>query len=273
MIRYAIAFLLLLVAVVLYLGDKKKRINLGKWDNIVTISLGILSLITLAFPEISSQSTTLQKSESVYIPIDGIFCKGTGTLIETERTLSHLRPESRDGYYQTSPPIIINTGACYEAVILTEKGQIRLGLFTEEAPLTVNNFIFLSTQGFYDDTTFHRVIYEFVAQGGDPTGTGSGGPGYCFQDEIESSIKFDKPGLVAMANQGLHSSPRCPYTNGSQFFITYVPTEWLNGNHTIFGEMVDGELVLKALTFRSSGENLDYSGDIIKRIEIYEFPN
>ncbi len=102
------------------------------------------------------------------------------------------------------------------------------------APLTVNNFVFLANEGFYDGTTFHRVIQEFMAQGGDPTGTGGGGPGYWFADETGNGLVFDRPGLLAMANAG-------PNTNGSQFFITFAPMPHLDGAHTIFGELVAGE--------------------------------
>ena len=118
-----------------------------------------------------------------------------------------------------------------KAVIKTNKGKINLNLFSEAAPVTVLNFVNLANRGYYDNTIFHRVIDDFMAQGGDPTGTGMGGPGYSFGDEVYNGYLFDKPGYLAMANAG-------PNTNGSQFFITTVITEWLNNNHTIFGEVV-----------------------------------
>ena len=118
-----------------------------------------------------------------------------------------------------------------KAIIKTNKGEINLNLFSEAAPVTVLNFVNLANRGYYNDTTFHRVIEDFMAQGGDPTGTGMGGPGYSFGDEVYNGYLFDKPGYLAMANAG-------PNTNGSQFFITTVITEWLNNNHTIFGEVV-----------------------------------
>ncbi|MEJ2607986.1 MAG: peptidylprolyl isomerase, partial [Anaerolineales bacterium] len=111
----------------------------------------------------------------------------------------------------------IDTSAIYIATLKTEKGDIRIELFADEAPMTVNNFIFLAEQGYYDDTTFHRVIPDFMAQGGDPEGTGMGGPGYSFPDEISFNLRFDDEGYLAMANSG-------PDTNGSQFFITFGPT-------------------------------------------------
>lgn len=118
-----------------------------------------------------------------------------------------------------------------KAIIKTNKGEINLNLFSEAAPVTVLNFINLANRGYYNNTIFHRVIEDFMAQGGDPTGTGMGGPGYSFGDEVYNGYLFDKPGYLAMANAG-------PNTNGSQFFITTVITEWLNNNHTIFGEVV-----------------------------------
>ena len=122
-----------------------------------------------------------------------------------------------------------------EATITTNRGAIGLELFDGDAPKTVANFVKLSTDGFYDGVIFHRVIPDFMIQGGDPTGTGMGGPGYKFQDETKGAPhRFDKPGKLAMANSG-------PNTNGCQFFITVAPTAWLTGNHTIFGEVVEGQ--------------------------------
>ena len=117
------------------------------------------------------------------------------------------------------------------ATINTTKGTIRLTLFPDKAPLTVLNFVNLSKKGFYDGLTFHRVIPDFMIQGGCPTGNGTGGPGYKFKDEFSPDLKHDKPGILSMANAG-------PNTNGSQFFITHVPTDWLNNRHTVFGEVV-----------------------------------
>ena len=118
------------------------------------------------------------------------------------------------------------------ATIKTNKGDIRLRLFPDKAPLTVLNFVNLSKRGFYNNLKFHRVIPDFMIQGGCPLGTGTGGPGYRFKDEFSPGLKHDKPGKLSMANAG-------PNTNGSQFFITHVPTPWLDNKHTIFGEAVD----------------------------------
>lgn len=139
------------------------------------------------------------------------------------------------------------------AKIKTSKGDINLRLLPEVAPMTVTNFVHLSRRGYYDGLKFHRVIADFMIQGGDPTGTGAGGPGYQFGDEFKKEVVFDVPGKLAMANAG-------PGTNGSQFFITHVPTDWLNYKHTIFGEVVapeDQEIVNKV-----------QQGDIIETIEI-----
>ncbi|HPV40820.1 MAG TPA: peptidylprolyl isomerase [Spirochaetota bacterium] len=118
------------------------------------------------------------------------------------------------------------------ATIKTNKGDIRLNLYADKTPLTVANFANLAQKGFYDGLTFHRVIADFMIQGGCPLGTGTGGPGYTFKDECTPELKHDRPGILSMANAG-------PNTNGSQFFITHVPTPWLNGKHTVFGAVVD----------------------------------
>lgn len=122
----------------------------------------------------------------------------------------------------------------------TSKGAIKLTIFASKAPLTSANFLHLAADGFYDGISFHRVIADFMVQGGDPTGTGSGGPGYKFEDEFAPDLKHDKPGILSMANAG-------PNTNGSQFFITHVPTPWLDGKHAIFGEVTSGQDVVDAI--------------------------
>lgn len=137
--------------------------------------------------------------------------------------------------------------------IMTEKGDININLLPEKSPVTVANFVNLAKKGYYDGLKFHRVIDNFMAQGGDPAGNGAGGPGYQFEDEVNNGLNFSKAGKLAMANAG-------PGTNGSQFFITTVPTEWLNGNHTIFGEVVsDDDLkVVKKLS----------NGDVMKKVVV-----
>ncbi|WP_369688621.1 peptidylprolyl isomerase, partial [Ardenticatena maritima] len=180
-----------------------------------------------------------------------------------EPTPEAAAPAPTPAYQQWDepPPMQIDPNAIYVATIKTEKGDIRIQLFADKAPKTVNNFVFLAEQGFYDNTTFHRVIPDFMAQGGDPSGTGAGGPGYTFEDEISPDLVFDGPGYLAMANAG-------PNTNGSQFFITYVETPWLNGRHTIFGKVVEGMDVALSLTPRDPQQNPDFEGDRILTVEI-----
>jgi len=127
------------------------------------------------------------------------------------------------------------------AVLETSKGNITCVLYSKETPKTVENFTTLAKKDFYNGTIFHRVIPDFMIQGGDPTGTGRGGPGYQFEDEIVEGTGFDRVGRLAMANAG-------PNTNGSQFFITIAPTTWLNGKHTIFGQVVEGQAVVDAIS-------------------------
>jgi cyclophilin family peptidyl-prolyl cis-trans isomerase len=128
----------------------------------------------------------------------------------------------------------------YMATISTNKGDITVKLYASQAPRTVNNFVCLAEDHYYDGITFHRVIKDFMIQGGDPTGTGTGGPGYTFRDEFDPKLKHDRPGILSMANAG-------PGTNGSQFFITHVPTPWLDGKHSIFGQVVKGQDVVNQI--------------------------
>lgn len=142
--------------------------------------------------------------------------------------------------WKNPPDMVIDPKKKYSATFSTDNGDIVLELFADKAPRTVNNFVFLAREGFYNGTIFHRVIAEFMAQGGDPTGTGTGGPGYRFADEFSPSLKHDKPGVLSMANAG-------PGTNGSQFFITHVPTPWLDGKHSVFGQVTQGMDVLLSI--------------------------
>ena len=161
------------------------------------------------------------------------------------------------------PAMTIDTAKQYEAVLRTEKGSIRIQLFDDQAPKTVNNFVFLARQGYYDNVTFHRVLPGFMAQTGDPTGTGSGGPGYKFEDEFSPDLKHDSEGIVSMANSGAN-------TNGSQFFITYAPQPHLDNLHTVFGKVIEGMDVVKALTPRDPSDPSAKPGDLILGVEIIE---
>lgn len=160
------------------------------------------------------------------------------------------------------PALEIDIKKNYQATLHTDKGDIVVKLFADKVPSTVNNFVFLSRQGFYDGTIFHRVIADFMVQGGDPTGTGMGGPGYRFQDEFNPSLRHSKPGILSMANAG-------PNTNGSQFFITHVPTPWLDNKHAVFGEVTGGMDVLMSIPPRDP-QRPEYSGVVLKSVEISE---
>ena len=147
--------------------------------------------------------------------------------------------------------MVIDPAKTYTATIETSRGNIVCELFASHAPKTVNNFVFLANDKFYDGTVFHRVIPNFMVQGGDPTGTGSGGPGYKFEDEFKANPNRHQRGTLSMANAG-------PGTNGSQFFITHVATDWLDGKHTVFGKVTAGQDVVDAIQ----------KGDTLKSVSI-----
>jgi len=160
-------------------------------------------------------------------------------------------PAAKPRTYSAPPPMVIDTSKQYTATIETEKGNLVLELFASDVPITVNNFVFLAREGFYDGSTFHRVIPDFMAQGGDPTGTGKGDAGYSFDDEFTEHTHV--AGALSMANSG-------PNTNGCQFFITYTPQHGLDGKHSVFGQLIEGMEVLEEIT----------NGDVMKRIVIEE---
>ena len=160
------------------------------------------------------------------------------------------------------PSGALDTTKTYTATFKTEKGDIGVELYADRAPRTVENFVNLARAGFYDGTTFHRVISGFMAQGGDPTGTGTGGPGYQFGDEFHPTLRHDAAGVLSMANAG-------PGTNGSQFFITYGPTPHLDDRHSVFGRVTSGMDVLQSLRERDPQRDRD-PGDRIETIEISE---
>jgi peptidyl-prolyl cis-trans isomerase B (cyclophilin B) len=155
--------------------------------------------------------------------------------------------------YSAPPALSIDPSKKYSATFETSRGNIEMDLFAKDAPKTVNNFVFLAREGFYDGTVFHRVLANFMIQGGDPTGTGRGGPGYQFEDEFKGSPHKHKVGTLSMANAG-------PHTNGSQFFITHVVTDWLDGKHTVFGTIRSGQDIVNAIK----------QGDTLKSIKITE---
>jgi cyclophilin family peptidyl-prolyl cis-trans isomerase len=182
-----------------------------------------------------------------------------GTLLTASCT--NQAPAAKPKTYSAPPPMVIDTAKEYTATIETEKGNLVLELFASDVPNTVNNFVFLAREGFYDGTTFHRVIPDFMAQGGDPTGTGTGGPGYIFDNEITEHTHV--AGALSMANAGAD-------TNGCQFFITYKAKHNLDGNYSVFGQLIAGTDVLESLTPRDPSQNPDFTGDRIIRITITE---
>lgn len=164
--------------------------------------------------------------------------------------------------WNNPPALVIDPKKKYLATISTEKGDLQVELFADKTPKTVNNFVFLAREGFYDGTIFHRVITGFMAQGGDPTGSGRGGPGYRFADEFHPGLKHNKPGILSMANAG-------PGTNGSQFFITHVPTPHLDNRHAVFGQLTGGMDVLLSIPERDPMRP-QYPGVKINSITITE---
>ena len=155
--------------------------------------------------------------------------------------------------YSSSPKMAIDPKKKFTATFETSRGNVVCDLFAAEAPNTVNNFVFLAKEGFYDGTKFHRVIKDFMVQGGDPEGSGRGGPGYRFADEFKGNPHKHKVGSLSMANAG-------PNTNGSQFFITHIATDWLDGKHTVFGQVTSGQDVVNAVQ----------QGDTLKKVSITE---
>src|SRR2546426_2820027 len=165
--------------------------------------------------------------------------------------------------YSGPPAMVINPAKKYTATFHTDVGDFQVELFAAQAPQTVNNFVFLAREGFYNNTTFHRVIRDFMAQGGDPTGTGTGGPGYKFADERGAlSLKHDRAGVLSMANAGAN-------TNGSQFFITFGPTTHLNGKYGVFGVVTSGMDVVQSIREIDPGRTRE-PGTRINSIEITE---
>ena len=155
--------------------------------------------------------------------------------------------------YSSPPAMQIDDSKAYTATIQTNRGNIVIDLYADKVPNTVNNFVALARDGFYDGISFHRVIADFMVQSGDPTGSGRGGPGYRFNDEFHPDLVHDGPGVLSMANAG-------PNTNGSQFFITHVATNWLDNKHSVFGKVSSGQDVVDAIQ----------QGDVMERVEIEE---
>ncbi len=198
----------------------------------------------------------------VVVGLIWFFAQGSGSNAG-ETTQLQDAPQVTSKQYNAYPPMTIDAARKYLATVkLAKGGEFVIQLYPDKAPKAVNSFVFLAREGYFDGVTFHRVLEGFMAQGGDPTGTGSGGPGYEFENE-DSDLTFDKAGVVAMANAGRD-------TNGSQFFITFGPQEFLNGGYTIFGQVIEGMDVVDGITRRDPDQFPDYTGDAIETITITE---
>ncbi|HEU5103753.1 MAG TPA: peptidylprolyl isomerase [Roseiflexaceae bacterium] len=173
-------------------------------------------------------------------------------------------PAGRADAYSAPPPMAIDPNKAYTATFTTPRGDFVVKLRPDLAPQTVNSFVFLAREGFYNGVTWHRVLPNFMAQGGDPTGTGTGGPGYTVPDEFTDKVKFDKPGILAMANTGQ------PNSGGSQFFVTTAPADYLDGKYTIFGEVQQGQEIVNAIPLRDPEQNPTTPGEQIVKITIDE---
>jgi cyclophilin family peptidyl-prolyl cis-trans isomerase len=193
----------------------------------------------------SAQSITIIQG-TPFLMINGHPYGGATDFVSLENIIKLIKLQERQ--FTKCPEMTVDKTKTYTATIKTEKGDIVVQLFADKTPMAVNSFIFLAKNGWFDNTTFHRVLPDFVAQAGDPSGTGYGGPGYVFENEILADLKFDKPGMLGMANSG-------PNSNGSQFFITFKPETQLNGKYTVIGQVISGLDVAAKLTPRDPGQN------------------
>ncbi len=217
------------------------------WWWIVGIAVAILAITAVLWftvgPGKSSDPIPTTVSSTVFDP-------------EEASSTMPANPLERNNMYSSPPSMQIDPAKTYHATIETNRGTIELELYPQYAPKTVNSFVFLAREGYYDGLTFHRVIANFMIQGGDPSGTGARGPGYNFEDEVTNNPLTHETGVISMANSG-------PNTNGSQFFITHSPQHHLNGKHTVFGQVSSGQEVVNAIQ----------QGDTMVRITIVESDN
>lgn len=219
------------------------------------------ALVKLA-QEAWERNAALGMPGTPFLVLNGYPYNGPLDLGSLEATIRLILLEKRQ--FSECPPMVIDPTKQYYAILHTAKGDIKIELYADRAPLAVNSFVFLARQGWFDGVTFHRVIPGFVAQAGDPSGSGFGGPGYAFDNEISPDLKFDSPGVVGMANAG-------PGSNGSQFFITFAAAPNLNGNYTIFGRVIEGMEVVLSLRARDPSQGLGLPpGDQIISVTIEE---
>ena len=235
---------------------------------VIAIILALLALMSCVLQTPEAEETAAQETPSPVSPTAAApgSTPAAATAMPTFTPAATSRLSGSRTSYSSPPAMILDPESDYVANFRTNQGNFTVELFSTQTPVTVNNFVFLAQQGFYDGLIFHRVIEGFMIQGGDPTGTGGGGPGYQFQDEIVPGLVFDAPGKLAMANAG-------PGTNGSQFFITVAATDWLNGGHTIFGEVTEGQNVVNAISRVATGRgDVPLQRVIIERIDITQSP-
>lgn len=229
--------------------EKQKKERTQLWITLGVLALAAIIIVTII---VSNSNKQTAAEPTAAEPTSAVPTAGGAipTLIGTKT-------------YSSAPPFLIDVTKTYLATVKMAKGgEFVIRLYPDKAPITVNSFVFLARQGYFDGTTFHRVLQDFMAQGGDPTGTGGGGPGYQFVNE-DSDLTFDKAGVVAMANAGRD-------TNGSQFFITFSDQSYLNGGYTIFGQVISGMDVVNAITLRDPQTNPTFEGDVIESITIEE---
>ena len=234
---------------------------------VIAIILALLALMACVLQTPEAEETPVPETPvpaATTAPATGTSQTATATPAFTPAATSRI--SGARASYSSPPAMILDPESDYVANFRTNQGNFTVKLFATQTPVTVNNFVFLAQQSFYDGLIFHRVIENFMIQGGDPTGTGGGGPGYQFQDEIVAGLVFDSPGKLAMANAG-------PGTNGSQFFITVAATDWLNGNHTIFGEVTEGQNVVNSISRVATARgDVPLQRVIIERIDITQSP-
>jgi cyclophilin family peptidyl-prolyl cis-trans isomerase len=238
--------------------DHKKLFRILSIAAIVVVVAVIIGLI------VSSQAANKPEAAvQTAVPIATNIPAATEAPAATGAPAAAETPVKEAKQYSKAPDMQIDSTKTYLATFKMAKGgEFVIQLYADKAPITVNSFVFLAKEGFFDGLTFHRVVEGFMAQGGDPTGTGMGGPGYEFVNE-DSDLTFDKAGVVAMANAGRD-------TNGSQFFITFAPADFLNGDYTIFGQVTEGMDVVNEITRRDPQKNPDFTGDVIESVVITE---
>jgi len=236
----------------------KLDLDLAKFEEDYN-SEAVLNKITLSYTD-ATENIGISGTPTVFIVINGVPYSSSYDYNTLSSILKLI--ELDKNRYTECPPMVVDVTKVYEATITTSKGDFKIELYPEKAPLAVNSFVFLATEGFYNNVEFHRVIPGFVAQVGDPTGLGMGGPGYEYANEI-SDLKFDSEGVLGVANAGLN-------TNGSQFFITFNPVPLKSEDHTIFGQVISGMDVVKNITLRDPQRNPDFTGDVSESITITE---